>query len=271
MRKASKLLTPQVGTVEQLSDIRPVYTVIFTLADEAGDIRLIIQWHEQQSGSGSDNVSFAEISRKWLRLDRGAEAATPLIDISLCNLENSTAWQFNLATTQAIDLARLPQNLRSIAKSIRIDPAAMRKQRTSQPWVTWHSLAPIKSLQQRVSHRYGLGTSDYTVELTRFQDRAFTAEPNRAFSVATYEPRWSLEVYHNAWDTMFTTNERVAVGEQAEWNDTAASWFPEDEFEVSGGPNNEGKGFKQLLARLGELKSIVVRSGVETYDGMEVG
>lgn len=272
IQSADHLLTPQLGTVDDLSVIKPVYTVVFNFADKGGDIRLVVAWHEEDLDSRGDATAINEVSRKWLRLDRGAEAASPLVDVSLCNLQNGSAWQFDLVATQTVDVGRLPPNLVRLAETISIDATVMRRQRSDISWVKYVPYAPVKLLQQRASYRYELGRTDYTVELTHFQDRVFTAgmQISHAPNVATYESRWSLEVYHNAWDTMLTANERVAVGERADWDDDVATWFPSNYTQDDGSEGGED-GFEQLLTHLRGLEAVVLARNVETFEGMAIG
>ena len=256
-----------------LDQVKPVYTAIFVIADSAGDMRLELSWREVEDIYDSSKSEFEELSRTWTRLDRGTTAQSSLVDISLLNLQNSSAWQFELSASHAVDNNRLAPEYHNMAASIRADIQIARQQRTDKPFVRWNPYAPVKMLQQRTSYLFALKNSSYTLELTRFQDRVYThrthslGEP----SCEVYEPRWSLEVYHSMWDTLLTRNEHLAVGAMVDWDDSVKTWFPEDDDITDLGQVKGETGFEQLVAKLDQVEKLVLRSESEMFGGMEVG
>ena len=234
-----------------LSDVRPVYTAVFIIADLGGDYRLSITWHDPANSSPKSS-QFEEFRRQWTRLDRKTGTVTALVDISLVDLDNGSAWQFDLAASQAVEGSRLPSDLQRFADSVQLDINAARQGLAEEPFVTFLPYTPLKGLQQRISYRYGFLNSDYTVELTNFQDRVFKRTCSNLPTSVIHESRWSLEVYHNLWDTWFARNAHLAVGSKADWDDSA--WFPADN--VWGGVE-EGDGFAQLVEKLQAIKEAV--------------
>jgi len=176
-----------------------------------------------------------------------------LVDIALIDLDRGSAWQFDLRASQAIENSRLPADLQKFADSVRLDLVQARKGHCDKPFVKFMAYAPLKSIQQRISYRYGLLSSDYTVELTHFQDRSFRRLPSGLVTSIVFEARWSLEVHHNLWDTMFEENAHLPVGARAHWSDDA--WFPVDEVYNSTRKVNDG--FAKLMGRLNDLKDVV--------------
>lgn len=238
--------------IQELSDVKPVYTAVFIIADFGGDYRLSITWHDPADAS-PESSELEELRRQWTRLDRKTGTANALVDISLIDLENGSAWQFDLAASQAIENCRLPSDLQRFADSVRLDITTARQGHAEKPFVKYLPYTPLKSLQQRISYRYGLVNSDYTVELTNYQDRIFKRTTTDLPNSVIYESRWSLEVYHNLWDTWFARNAHLAVGSKADWED--AAWFPADD--VWGPGVGEDDGFAQLVEKLEGIKKAV--------------
>lgn len=251
-----------------LEDVKPIYTAVFIIADNAGDMCLETSWKER-----ADEPELEELSRTWTRLDRGTTSQSSLIDISLLNLKNSSAWHFELSASNAVDTNRLAPELWNLGKTIRADINIARQQCPEKPFVRWYNHVPVKMLQQRTSYLFALKNSNYTLELTRFQDHVFThrthslAEPN----CEVYEPRWSLEVYHSMWDTLFTRNEHLNVGAMVDWDDGVKTWFPEDDDMEDFAQVKGEAGFEQLVAKLEQVEKLVLRPESEMFGGMEIG
>lgn len=105
---------------ESLAAVKPIYSVTFTFADEAGDLRLSISWKETMD-EGATQSSFEQISKKWTRLEKDINAAGPLLDMCLCDLNTSMAWQFDIVASQAVDEARLSKGLKDFERGVDID------------------------------------------------------------------------------------------------------------------------------------------------------
>ena len=259
--------------VQDLIDVKPTYTAKFTFADDTGDLRLTMSWQERED-LDRNTTTFDVVTKKWTRLDRDTSNTTPLLDISLTDLNLGSAWHFDLCAAQAVAKDRLPTQLANFANNLRFNAVAARKQSTDQPFVAFNPYVGLKSLQQRISYRYGIAHSDYTLELTRFQDRTFPARKSLLTQDTPpdlHEARWSVNVYSMMWDTVFANNERLAVGEMVDWKDDIETWFPED-LKPSMSPDEKGgNGFAQLMEKLEKIQKLVKRSEVEMVGGMEIG
>jgi len=229
-----------------------------------------MSWHEVEDSPDSNRSELVELSRTWTRLDRSAPSSSSLLDISLLNVTGSSAWNFDISASQAIENSRLAPEFHNIANSIRLDAAAARAQRSDKKFVRWNPYAPVKTLQQRTSYLFALKNSNYTLELTRFQDRVFPGRPG-GVEAEVYEPRWGLEVYHSVWDTLFARNEHLSIGEMVDWDDGVKTWFPEDDDMDDLGQIKGETGFGQLVEKLGEVEKLVLGQEAETLGRMEVG
>jgi hypothetical protein len=256
-----------------LSDVKPIYTAFFTFADRAGDLCLEVSWHEVEDSPGSNKLELVELSRQWTRLDRGSSSQSSLVDISLLNLHKKSAWHFELSASHAVENNRLDSKYHAIANSVRADIHIARQQRTDRPFARCNPYVPVKTLQQRTSYLFALKNSNYTLELTRFQDRFYTHNSNssREPDCQVYEPRWSLEVYHSMWDTLFTRNEHLAIGAMVDWDDSVKTWFEEDDDMGDLGQVKGERGFEQLVEKLDLVEKLILRSESEMFGGMEVG
>ena len=265
LQQADDLLVPQHALTHELVDVKPVYSVAFTFADEAGDLRLSMTWEEVED-EFSSKAAYEVISKKWSRLERDTGTASTIIDISLKDVSSGFAWHFDLHTAQAVEETRLPTLLVNFAYTVKINATAAKKDPFGQGFVM--SRPPpegrLKSMQQSIGYRFGIRGSAYTAELFRFQERG----------AGVYEPRWGLDVYSMDWDGMFTSNERLPIGERANWEDGINAWFPQD---IGGSEDSENKidGFMQMMEKLNKLGKLIAGAKDEDliggFTGMSVG
>jgi len=265
--------------IDDLSEVKPEYTAIFTFHDEAGDLRLSVDWQESHD-SGAQTSDFRQPAPRWTRLHRDTGAPSTLLNANLTNLATGSAWQFDIQAVQKVDKARLSPQLARFAESLRFDAEAARRQSADRPFVKFNPSTNLKSLQQRISYHYriALGNSDYTLELSRFQDRVYPsraapADPAISSTETTVcEPRWSISVFRTDWDTWFGLNESLGIGAQADWSDDMSAWFPED---LLGSPTSgsapekpeEDSGWVQLMEKLTHIEELV--RSVEPPDEVE--
>ena len=239
--------------------MKPIYSAIFTFADEAGDLRLFAAWDEVLD-TASRSSDFEPRESKWTRFQRDAAAPTKLLNVSLTDLHTAAAWQFEILVADSVDSTKLPAMLQTFASSVRIDAAAATRQRPSESFVLHKPVTTLKSVRQIISYRYNVRETDYTLELTRFQDRIYPKRKSLVENVVpkAYTPRWGVNVYRVEWDNLFAKNERLAVGDTAEWDDDLEDWFPGDI-----GPNTPAEKapgedcFTQLMQKLERIEKLV--------------
>lgn len=274
LQQADELLVPQDVLTHDLSAVKAVYSVAIVFADAGGDLQLAMTWVESQD-EGSDTVAFEVVSKKWTRPERQSPSAVPILDVSLKSLSTGSAWHVSVESRQPVEDAHLSQSLCDFSDGIRLDLDAVRQWVTDRPFVK-HKAFPsqLKRMHQRMSYRFGVKASDYTVELSRFQDFEFQERPPTLLRAArgptVYEPRWSLEVYRAEWDQMFTLNERLPIGERADWDASADVWFPEDMTDEST-TEGESRGFAQLMEKLNALSKVLTGAKDEDLIGGMTG
>ena len=189
------------------------------------------------------------------------------------------AWQFEIHAAQSIEEARLPNGFSEFgdSRSLRPDANAARKatnpSATDVSFVIYRpSFAHLRHQEQRLTYRYGIVGSDYTVELSRFQHRSFPAREARILAPAVeptvFESRWGLSVHRIEWDTMFTRNERLPIGEKADWSHEEDVWFPPN-YSVD---DEKQSGFVQMMEKLKRVKTLVMEAHEnDLHGGMKVG
>ena len=272
-QEADDFLAPQDAMTRDLADVKPVYSAIFTFADEGGDFRLFMSWMETQDAS-CESVTFEPIANKWTRLERDSATPSSLVDMSLTDLNTGLAWQFDIQVARPVDKSRLPKTLIDFAYSVRIDAKEAHKVNSDKSFIIHKPyVGHLKSIQQQVSYRYYLIPSDYTLELARFQNRSFPPRKSTVLPLGeatVQEPRWSVQVWRGEWDKEFTENENLAIGEQVDWRDDGDTWFPEDLNSSAHG--NIGAGFRELMKKLKRVGKMVREQEIEELlGGMTVG
>ncbi|EME49252.1 hypothetical protein DOTSEDRAFT_58497 [Dothistroma septosporum NZE10] len=257
LQRADDILSPQDAITEHLIDVRPSYAADFVFDNSKGDLCLRVTWL-QSSDSETNELEFGEPTKEWICLDRDTGHATKLVDVSLTDPQNGSAWQFEMLSSEVVEHSKLPHELRRFANRIRIDPVALRKKANDQSFVVFNPFVQPKMVRQMIRYQYGIKGTDYTLELSQFQDRIYAARKSVADNVVptVYEPRWGLNVFRIEWDTMFTKNARLTIGASADWGDDMENWFPQDwdpDVDDVGGHD----GFGQLLRKLMKIEKLV--------------
>ena len=263
---------------DKLTDVKPVYTAIFTFADEAGDLQLIKTWCEMADTSAKTSL-FEETTRKWTRLDRDASTPTPLLDVNIIDIDATLAWKISVRSQHCVNERRLSKALVDFSYSIQIEPELARKQTIDKAFVTYRAYGvKLKSLQLRISYHFDIRTgegmvTDYALNVTRFQDRVFAHDQEKVAAVAepvAYEPRWALNVYRNEWATKFAVNESFKVGEVADWDDDIETWFPKNPRRVAA--ESKLSGMEHFMEHLHRIAKVVREIKEEDLiGGMTVG
>lgn len=246
-----------------LASIKPLLTATFTFVDpnnsELGDIQLAIIWEEHQDSDAS-LPAYEQVSKKWTRLDRDTGAPSSILTTALSQISTGMAWQFTISAAQSIEEDRLPQGFAAYADSIKVNTKAAQRviMETLDDMTSLNyrsSFVYLKSLEQRLIYRYNLKGSDYTLDLSRFQLRTFPSKQNlftAAVEPTVYEARWGLSLCRIEWDTMFAKNERLPIGERADWEQEEKVWFPMDYSDEE----DEAGGFELMVTKLAMVQGL---------------
>ena len=230
-----------------LGELHPVYTAIFTFADQDGDVRLSASWQKPETTMHSND--YGEATIKWSRLDKDSTGGPAAVfDVSLVNLNSGSAWQFDILASHTVDTSRMSPLLTRFAENLKIDPVAAEQRNPESVFVRNIPYGTLRSLQQRISYRYGIVDSPLTLEVSHFQDRIYSNRGSSGGAPTIREPRCSLSVYRAEWDTMFARNQNLPVGEVAVWNEAESEWFP-DEGDING--------WTHFLERLDKVEAFV--------------
>ncbi|KXT13608.1 hypothetical protein AC579_9771 [Pseudocercospora musae] len=253
--QANDLLVPHGAMTNSLRDVKPVFAAIFVFDDANGALQLHMSWHELEE-TKADGPEYLLEQAKWTRLDRDTNRPTPLLDMSLTDLHTGSAWQFEIAASRSVEEYKVPQNLRDFAARVTIDPVQAAKQSAEKSFVRYNPFMRLRSFRQEVCFRYNILNSDYTLELKRFQDRIFSTQQTLVEKpkVTVYEARWGINVFRTDWDTAFSKNERLPIGEVADWDDDFDVVFPSD---IGPDVEDDGDGFEQLLGKLDRIAALV--------------
>ncbi|KAI7531136.1 hypothetical protein KC331_g14284 [Hortaea werneckii] len=273
---AGSLLSPLDSALSDLHEVKPTFSADFTFHDSAGNLCLTIEWQEALEHMNSDRVEYVEKERKWTRFERDSGNPTPLLDINLTDLNSGWAWQFDILASQPVDEKKVPETLQKFANSIRIHALSAAKLKGKDPIVLRYTvLSNLINVQERTCYSYVIANSEFNLEISRFQTRIYHPRPPMAApedgprtsfraGPETYEPRWSLSAYRQAWDTLFNENERLPVGQGVGWKNDMATWFPADI--GSEASEKEDVGWSQLMDNLGQIEAMVAKLKVETHE-----
>lgn len=263
---ATDFLRPTSMFCRRLKDVQPVYKATLTL--EPPELDYIVQL----SKSWQDNYSSLDhVSTKWMRLDKtSSPAPAVLLDMSITDIADGFAWQFDMLGTQIVNEDGLPRWLKELAEwRLAVVPDAAHKLDPLTHW--WRLDGPAygkKSVEQRVAWHYNITNSDYTLELAQVQDMKWVPSPKGGPPGITdmlekYEPYWTLSVTNRIWESNFSQNCNVGLGRGATWAADLQSWFPADS--IPGRSHNRatagaaGDGFEAFMQKLDTIRDVIIR------------
>ena len=170
-----------------LKDVEPIYTAVFVFENPSGELHFTISWQFDQSAYSSSSECNI-ISQIWTR------SPVELINMNIYSLSSGRAWQFDLLASQPVEP---PKELRAWARNLKLKKGE----------VGYLSTSVVNSYRQQAIYRFNVVKSEYTLELSWFQDKA---------DKIVRERRWAAQVFRGEWD--FAGGERKAgVEEDKDW------------------------------------------------------
>jgi len=201
LQTANDFLTPRDPMTEHLNEVKPLYTAVFTFNDpnniEAGDIRLMKTGRRQPMPT--------QQCRRMSRSLRSGCAWIGQWDSELhprYQPERASHWHsmaIRIHAAQSIEEDKLPTGFSDFGNDVKPEANAARKAAnpaaTEVSFVTYRpsivQLKHLKHLEQRLDYCYGVGGTDYTVELSRFQHREFPPRNASITEPTVFESRWA--------------------------------------------------------------------------------
>ncbi|KAF2084435.1 hypothetical protein K490DRAFT_59583 [Saccharata proteae CBS 121410] len=209
--KAKGLLFPQIAGISSLADIQPVYTASFVIDNPNGKGDLFMD----ATLSDYEGVSTVE-NRRWWRLENNCDEMTQLLDANLVNVSHGTAWHFGLESGNPVDEAALSLDYRVFGHSLKLDLDAA-KDMTKSEFVIYQDdgvlQIPVKEVLQRRCWRFNTKAGEWVLEVARVNKTVLRPgeEPLH------WEPRWTVNFWHNDWDQHLMQNARLEIGMKARW------------------------------------------------------
>ena len=257
LRNASeKLLMPLEATHTSLSETRATYSALFLFEENARYVRLFVEWQETDM-STDEAPEFDVVRRRWTRVDRSTESSHPLLDANLIDLSAGSGWHFGISGAHTVDESRLAQPYVDFYNNMEFNAKSAQRQVSTHPFVNCKSyVIKLKSIEQRLTYRFGIQGLPQTLELFRFQKFVRRGQSSDGTSVVlsepqVHKPRWGLSVSSPDWDRMFAENENMRIGGCATWSEDVREWFADH---VGG---KEGQGFHDLMVKLEKIARVV--------------
>ncbi|KAI9655354.1 MAG: hypothetical protein M1821_005501 [Bathelium mastoideum] len=257
---ANSLLAPATTFARTLREDKPIYCANFVIVDPTDGSCFCYDVAFKDLGA-----SFECSSRDWSKLDPGSTNPTKLLDISLIDLQKSSAWALEVTATQTIsDDTQVPQSFLQWAERVEIDGQRARNHDKPGQFIAFPAGVPIVFYKEKVVWTFHLIGSLYTVEIGRTQrtatDRSqmLSRSPNAVPNVLQ-DPYWTVAVRHNDWNGFLGTHANLKVGEGAKYTVDEKKWFPKDD--TCGSKHQDG--FLNLVEKLGQIEGIVRGDSIE--------
>lgn len=261
--------------------MEPSFAAIFTFQDAAGDYCFYISWKKVNDlDGGQTRTSFVRGAKKWTRFNAGANGPEKLLNATLTDLKMPSSWAIELLashTLTAKQVRRLPVHLVSFTDGITLDQAVLMRQEPNQRFIRYREMTDLKSARQMTTYQYFIRNTDYTIELSKFNDIIYINSPGQNLETPRMQTdSWSLNVYRQNWDNLFAENAALKAGKRVEWAESAnmEMWFPKNmkpgfDDEVSGDEqdvdiqstedenDDDGDGFTHLIGNLNAIVELV--------------
>ena len=254
MLDADSILAPSTTWARTLREDLPTYSAVFVLADPSDESCYRFEIAFKDLGD-----SFERTSHSWSKLDPGSTVPTTLLNVPLVDLENDSAWTFEMTAAQPIlDMSQVPKNLLRLAKGVQLDDERARDHAHPSRFIKFPSGLPIVYYDQKVAWTFNIVGSQYQVEVGRvqrgemdkFKTPAIVSEPTG------YPPQtlcWTLTVGHDDWSRFLGSHTTLPMGGKTDYQINEQIWFPKD-FEAV--PSSED-GFSSLMEKLGKIEAVV--------------
>lgn len=224
--EGKEILAPQDAWTRELSDVKPVYAATFEIATPQGQGDLLLDVELAYEGGVS-----TLLSKRWYRLRENQPEPRKLLDGNILKLENGLAWHIGLEQYIEVDEKNLSQEYYIFPDTLTLDIHAA-EDYDCHNFVIYRSRndrilqLPIKSVRQRRLWRFNAIAGEWVVEVGKVDKTVFAqGQPQVLF-----EPRWTLNVYHNKWDELLAFSKHIEVGQAADWGRANAAdlLFPQN-------------------------------------------
>ena len=121
---------------------------------------------------------------------------------------------------------------------------------------------PVDNFVQKTAWQYRLKNKNaYTFEITRYdsfsESRSSTTANKSSKFMRTY---WGASLYNRTWDTTFSENASLVLGEMAKWDPTLKNFFP---WSISTGIAEANAGFHDFLQNVEAVAEALEEIGVK--------
>jgi hypothetical protein len=162
---------------------------------------------------------------------------------------------------------KLPLTYHQFADAITLDTASARlalgkNVKLNERFIVFPSVdrilpVPIRHIEQRRSWKFDMRKyPGYIAEVSTTQSVDVDHQHRKP-----RQERWSVQLYHEQWDTIFSENRKLKIGQRAKWVATEAQFFscPRRDWheDREGMVYSTGSGIMQLMEAIGMLKNII--------------
>lgn len=253
---AAKVLDPLNAMTSSLEDVAPEYSACFGLSSLDGKTTLQLEV-DFATASTASTGDFDVSARRWFRRETVDVSQNPLTgrwrgrvlvaatvvdlpkSVSLLVTSHPTAiltnrrraaWQFEVVVGNHLDEARIPQDMRNFARSIRLGkgPSGGRSA-NGQPNIRIdfkETGVHIVTQEQHSHFRYllkGAGGGTYVLEVTRVRRRQYPPAGQGKFKE---EMTWEACMYDMEWDGILQQQSTLSIGQQGTWEPSLRTFFP---------------------------------------------
>ncbi|SLM39900.1 hypothetical protein LPUS_10560 [Lasallia pustulata] len=282
-RLATNIFKPADVLVPTLENVAPVYTAVFEFRhQDTGNVKLEVG---MSKGFGTDG-HYERSHTQWTRIEKSDptrpsdETASPPLEVSMVRLhrcvvvenyeteallngDSGISWRLQISTENCVSESRITPAMKEFVESIQFEEpltgveAAARKPQMFK----YMAKLPVRNFVQKTTWQYRLKKENaYIFEITRYD--SFTESRSNAMAEdpsKVMRTRWGASLYNTAWDSTFSENASLILGEMAKWDPRLETFFP---WSMSIGISEANAGFRDFLQKVDAVAEALDESGM---------
>ena len=274
---ATDIFRPADALIPTLEEVAPVYTAMFEFRhQDTGHVRLEVG---MTKGFGTDG--HYEVSHKqWTRIEKpnqprpGNDTASPPLEVFMVRLhrcvgadrleieavlimDSAISWKLQISVENNVSEIRITPAMKDFAESVQFnEPLALASvAATAQRLFKYGTNLAVDGSIQKTAWLYRLKNENaYTFEIARYDTFSGSYSNTTARTPSSsMTTRWGASLYSKAWDTTFSENASLVIGEMAKWNPALETFFPESILTGTSGANAGFHNFLQDVHAVAEV------------------
>ena len=172
-------------------------------------------------------------------------------------MDSAISWKLQISVENNVSETRITPAMKDFAERVQFNEplAGTSVAATAQRLFKYGTNLSVDGSIQKTAWQYRLKNENaYTFEIARYDTFSGSYSKTTARTPSSsMTTRWGASLYSKAWDTTFSENASLAIGETAKWNPALETFFPEGILTGTSGANAGFHNFLQDVHAVAEV------------------